>query len=139
LKRRLFILVGICVVGAAAWLWTRDPYSQHFRGPLPSGTKLLHYEKSRAGFDVSYVFVFEAPDDQLLNQLINEWSLKPSVPNDHETMSFVDLHPPSWWPGQKDLESISVQYEWIDKANERYRSVWLDRDKRLLYAEYGRW
>jgi hypothetical protein len=54
-------------------------------------------------------------------------------------MSFVALHPPSWWPGQKDLESISVQYEWIDNANERYRSVWLDRDKRLLYAEYGQW
>lgn len=131
----------------AVWLSSRvlfsreveDPYSQHFKSPLPIGSKLLQHQGSYAGFDASFIFLFQVPDDQLLNQLVRDWNLRPSVEDDHDTLSFVALQPPAWWLGQKELKSMPAQYEWIDYGKEHYRSVWVDREKGLLYAEYGGW
>jgi hypothetical protein len=140
-SRRIIILIAICtitliVLGVALF---PDTYERHFERPLPPGARLLHHERRRAGFELKYAFVFEAPDDRLLNQLVQEWSLSPAAQDKYDTISFVSLRPPPWWLNQQQLNAIHVQYEWVDRQKQRYRSVWFDRDKGRLYAEYGRW
>jgi hypothetical protein len=136
------MFIGICGFAAVVCLALGpDPYARHFEAAMPSATQLMHDAKNRAGFgDVSHAFVLEVPDDQLLDQIVREWSLKPSVEDDdHTTPSLVALHPPSWRPDENRPETMPIQYEWIDWRAERYRSVWVDRDNRLLYAKFGRW
>jgi hypothetical protein len=54
-------------------------------------------------------------------------------------MSFVAMRRPAWWPAKDELELLPEKLWRVDQTNERYWSVWVDRQKGLLYAEYGRW
>ncbi|HEX8341521.1 MAG TPA: hypothetical protein VF624_11485 [Tepidisphaeraceae bacterium] len=134
----LAVTLPLTAVAALLVFWP-SPDERHFASPIPNSAKLLHYTRSPAGFDVSYVFVFQAADDKLLGQLIKEWSLKPAVAGQDEPISFVTLRPPAWWLNQNSLQAIPERYLWIDQGNERYRSVWVDRSTAKVYAEYGRW
>jgi hypothetical protein len=148
--KHIVIPVVACVmiaVSVAVIALCPDPhkkhYEKHFVNDIPPGTRLIHYRRMPSGVpgleDVSYAFVFEVPDNQLLTQLIKEWSLSPAKDDYHDTTSFVAIRPPSWWLNQQALRKLSVQYEWIDRANEQYRSVWVDTANHRLYAELGRW
>jgi hypothetical protein len=55
-----------------------------------------------------------------------------------EMSSFVSLDPPTWWPVER-LQSLPERYENDDMANERYWTIWIDREQGWLYAEYGDW
>lgn len=131
-------LLAVTAVVAVVALWP-DPYERHFSSPLPATAKLLHYERSTAGFEVKYAFVFRTSDDQLLSQLVKEWSLTPAATPQGDPISFVALRPPPWWLNQQGLRSLTERYGWTDPAKQRYRSVWVDRASGKVFAEYGRW
>ncbi len=131
----IFLAIAVTVLFA---IWP-GPYERHFKNSLPPNTRLINFIRKPGGFDVSYGFLFEISDDALLNQLIDDWGLIPSVKDDQETMSFVALSPPTWWPNQAQLEQMPIQYERVDWNNEQYWSVWLDRKNGRLFAEYGNW
>jgi hypothetical protein len=115
---------------------SQSSYDQHFDRPLPKGSKMLHYHYQHAGFsDKSYAFVFAVSDEALRDRLIKEWNLKPVG----QATSFVRRNAPSWWPSYEDRSQMAECYGWDDEDNEGYWSIWIDRDRRLLYAEYGNW
>lgn len=139
-KIRVILAIAVLLVAVAAWIAFRpNPYPRHFASPLPDTARLLHYERFHFGFDVSHAFVFEVSDDQLLTQLIREWSLAPASAAAGEPTSFVALRGPAWWPAEPSLEALPERYGWLDSAQERYRSVWVDRTHRQVFAEYGCW
>ena len=100
---------------------------------------MLHCQRCPAGLDVSYVFVFEAADDTLAKQIMCEWKLTASTEGGDEPKSFVVLRPPAWWPEEKELMAMPEKYAWADQNAEQYRSLWVDRDHHLIYAECGQW
>jgi hypothetical protein len=131
-------LLVVTALSSVVALWP-DPYARHFSSPLPATAKLLHYERSTSGFEVKYAFVFQTSDDQLLSQVVQEWSLTPATTPAGDPVSFVALRPPSWWLNQQSLRSLPEQYGWTDQVKQRYRSVWVDRASGKVFAEYGRW
>jgi hypothetical protein len=135
----VLVLTVPLLVGAALVAFWPDPSERHFSFPLPATAKLLHYERSTAGFEVKYAFVFEVSDDKLLTQFVKEWSLAPAGTSAVEPISFVALRPPLWWLSQQQLQSLPERYGWVDQPNQRYRSVWIDRVAGKLFAEYGQW
>src|SRR5687768_4376202 len=117
----LVLVVPLLAVAAVLAFWP-DPYERHFSSPLPPTAKLLHYERSTAGFEVKYAFLFKVTDDKLLAQIEKEWSLTPVAASGAEPVSFVALRPPRWWLNAQGLRSLPERFGWIDQAKQRYRS-----------------
>ena len=135
----LVVLVSCCLAAAALLLKPSDPYANHFESPIPTGSRMLHYQRCPAGLDISYAFVFEVADDTLAKQIIREWQLTASTDGGDEPTSFVVRRPPAWWPAEKELMAMPEKYAWTDKNSEQYRSLWVDRDHHRIYAECGQW
>jgi len=114
------------------------PASIHFKSSFPPSAMLLHYQREQAGFDVSYAFVFRVTDNRWRDQIIADWQLQTVGDKDKELRTFISLRPPVWWPAKR-LQSMPERYERDDESTERYWSLWVDRDKQLLYCERGRW
>lgn len=106
------------------------------------GNHLLHKTALRAGFDSSYVKVFEAKNDLLKKKMIRKWNLQfvPAVKGRYQPESFAAIgdDKPYWWPTKETLEKLEG-YSRVDVQQERYNSLWYDPNPQRLYLEHGNW
>jgi hypothetical protein len=132
----------ICLLGImclALWQWP-DLWQRHFCGSPPAGTRLVNYVTSRAGYDASYGFEFHVANDQVRDGLIARWGLTapaPAIAKDR-LLSFIDSGDAGWWPA--DIDAIAEEhYVRIEDQQEKYWSLWVDRDENRIFAVYGNW
>lgn len=140
MRRTAVAIVVVLSLGASLVLvCDQATYRSQFSRPFPESARLVHRLRDQAGFDTSFAFCFEVEDDRLLNQLIEDWQLAEVMHKTQDSMSFVALDPPSWWPSQQQLNAMPQRFERVDHVNERYWSVWVDQSGQRLYAECGGW
>ncbi|MCO6042982.1 hypothetical protein NG895_03600 [Aeoliella sp. ICT_H6.2] len=86
--------------------------------------------------------MFEVTDDELLNQLIDEWSLEDHS-SDHFSGSFAATTAKAWkvkwWPSREELEAMPRRFELYDHSRQFYHAVYCGREPDRLYLEYGNW
>jgi len=131
-------MTGVGLGVTAFWLWWNDPHSRHFDFPLPAGSTLVEYESFRSGFELKYGFVYRVPDNQLRDTLIARWHLVPAPASaSGEPIDTLDGRA-AWWPSSR-LKTLPEAYHLSKYSDQRYWSVWIDRDNDLIYVQYGRW
>ncbi len=111
-------------------------FSAHSKATIPASANLAHSGAQFAGLDASYGFVFDVTDDQLQEQLIDEWDLHASSPTEGTFFHFAKHE---WWPTKDALLKLDENFGRSDDQKEEYWHVWRDRLNGKLYIEHGRW
>lgn len=99
---------------------------------------LEKYDVVTLGLDRFFAFKFTFTDDRILEQLVKEWDLRKRDDTSYELTSFVHFKAPDWWPSEK-LQQFGERYDRVIGEDELFWSVWVDRQNKNLYAEYGKW
>ena len=136
----LFFLALPCLKNVFALVTGRAPSPTDIAGtPVPEGCRIVNRVGRMAGIDASFAVEVAFRDDRdvpvIAAQLGVERAEDANLPFPPEPISFVSLQPPEWWP---NLERLEV-WSWEDRDNERYRTMWVDRERKRLIVEWGGW
>jgi hypothetical protein len=142
-KRRpiLIALVVLALVGGAAmilviWPW-RTAFDRHFTFPLPPTARLVNHHHSGGGVGGwGHEFQFSFTDDALRDAIVKEWNLT----RGGRVVGMAEKTGAAWWPRQATLDALPEKYGRVDPNDPNgvvYRSLWVDRQNGMLYAEFG--
>ena len=107
---------------------TLDPWSKL---SLPTSAQVLHMHTAKSGFDRSDAICVQFRDEAFVDQAIATYAMEPM----EDPTSFVSLRAPIWWT----VDLLDERYGRMDEETERYFSCWVDRKRRILFLERGRW
>lgn len=101
---------------------------------FPETSEILHEYVSEPGIDRTDAILVRFEDDATVEMIVSAYTLT-RCDGDTEPRSFLLFDHPDWWT----TEDLKERYARTDENREVYWSLWVDRDRHLLYVERGSW